>query len=291
MSGRWRWTTDVLSPVCGSRRWPRSPEAQPPCGSPARDVEPPGPAGSRVPDVLGRGRARLQQREPERAVDTGQRVQGLEVQHRETHGRVPLHYRQEHQRLSGGPKKAVHSVDEPRLGADGTAQQRSPRERDSQLVYAAVELCGEGLGGSQDEQRVGQAAPPRLAGGKTRRVAHRGGIRVGADDERGRVVAGPPDDRGTIAGTEVQDQSLAAAGQRVELADVHFRDPTAGDDLHRRILPAAVNRPRQAVQNLGGIRREVALDHGQIEGAQDRFARLALQEVAEGGGHQRDGIV
>ena len=132
------------------------------------------------------------------------------------------------------------SAGDPRGGRlverERAAEQRAPGKLDRQRVGEAAELRGRLLGGRDDEQGVRQAALRGRARRTSRRLGHRGGVRVDADDERPGLGASPVEDRPTVAGTEVDDDPVGAGDPLVELADVHLGDPSAGHDAHRRNL-------------------------------------------------------
>ena len=123
------------------------------------------------------------------------------------------------------------------------AQQRAPRERDRQLVCDARQLGGQALGGRDDEQRVRQAALRRGSCGTERRLGHRRGGRVDADDERAGLAPGarrgPPDRRRS----EVDDDPVGAGDPMIELADVHLGDAPAD---HACAWPGIYTAPRAA---------------------------------------------
>jgi hypothetical protein len=92
------------------------------------------------------------------------------------------------------------------------------------------------LGGRDDEQRVRQATLLRRPCRTARRIGHRRGVGIDADDEARRLVASPPEDRPTVAGPEIDMDPVGAGDPLMELADVHLGDPSTGHDAHRRNL-------------------------------------------------------
>ena len=69
-----------------------------------------------------------------------------------------------------------------------------------------------------------------------RRIAHRRGIGVDADDEGRGLATSPLQDRPSVAGSEVDMDPVGGGDPLMELADVHLGDPPAGHDAHRRNL-------------------------------------------------------
>ena len=92
-----------------------------------------------------------------------------------------------------------------------------------------MQLFGNALRGGDDEESVRRTAARRAA----RRLGHRRGVGVDADDEGAGLRACPAEDRPTIAGPEVDDDPVGAGDPVAKLADVHLGDPPAGHDAHR----------------------------------------------------------
>src|SRR5262249_50298983 len=72
----------------------------------------------------------------------------------------------------------------------------------------------------------------RLARGTVRRLAHRGRVRVDADDQRPGFAARQPQDGGAVTRSQVDDRPCVAADQVGQLADVHLEQATADHVLH-----------------------------------------------------------
>jgi hypothetical protein len=139
---------------------------------------------------------------------------------------------------------------EPRLAQHGSSQQRTPGQRDADLVRAPVQLGRQCLRGRDDECGVGQPATLGAARGEARGVPH--GVRGGVDaqDRGARLGTGGAQDGATVAGTQVDDESLVSGDPAVELADVHVEQSASDELLHgrRMVAPRASVAPAAASQ-------------------------------------------
>jgi hypothetical protein len=69
----------------------------------------------------------------------------------------------------------------------------------------AVQIRRQGLGGGDDEERVGQAAALRGTGGAVRCLGHGGGVGVDTDHEQVGTGCGRLQHEATVTGTEIDD--------------------------------------------------------------------------------------
>jgi len=109
------------------------------------------------------------------------------------------------------------------------AQQRSPREQDSNLVGDAEQLGRRGLGGGQDEQQVRDGSAARRTAG---RLGHRSRVGVDTDDQGCRLGHGQRERRAAVTRTEIDDHPLVAGDQLGDLPDVDLDEAASNDRTH-----------------------------------------------------------
>jgi hypothetical protein len=133
---------------------------------------------------------------------------------------------------AAGLHEAPEGVGDVRVEAERAQEQRAPRERNGDEVRRSGEDRVERLRTRGEEERVRGSAAADGPGRATRRLGHRRGGCVDADDERGGVGGGAGEDGPTVAGPEIDDHPLGAGDPLGDLADVCLEGPAADDGTH-----------------------------------------------------------
>ena len=121
----------------------------------------------------------------------------------------------------------------PASRAEAAPQQRAPRESDGHQVGDARRgSAGSDSAAASDERGVRRGRPCGRARGAARRLGHRRGVGVDAEDEGGGLAGGGVEHRSTVTRADVDRHPLVAGDEIGDLADVHLEQAASDDEAN-----------------------------------------------------------